>query len=360
MAEGDFPRNDDLPSAQEVFDAIKRHKRWIFIGVGVLIVVFLAFNSYFQVEPEEKAVVLRFGEPQADLYGPGLHFKIPLVDEVYKVKVEEQKRIEFGIRTRPGEETRVDNYVPEESLMLTGDLQLVHVRWSIIYKVVDPTIWLFEVKPTRDLKTNQLSREATIRDISESIMRQLVGDYSLHEVLTVKLRQIQDEARIETNRALRDDVPTGVIITELAIQNTDVPPEAKVKFDEFNKTEPKVKEILSTAKAEQSRVTGAAELKKKRAIGEAQQRYQEVTKNALGEAEAFQTQLQRYLAAPEITRQWMYLQSMDKVMAGVEQKIILDGTGQGANTLNVLPLGEMLGGKPGSGSRAIPGLTGGK
>ena len=335
MADRDFP-HDDLPGPQEIIAALKKNRRYILAGLGLLLVVVLAFGSYFQVEPEEEAVVLRFGAPLTENFGPGLHFKIPFVDEVYTVAVERQHRLEFGFRSDPGKESEiVERGYEDESLMLTGDLQLVHVRWSVIYKIDDIRIWLFEVK----------EQEETIRDISESIMRQLVGDYSLHELLTVKVRELQELARDETQKALRDKVPTGVIVSELSIRNTDVPEKAREAFERFNRTEPSVKAELSQARAELDSITGDAEREKKRAVGAAEQHYAEVVRNAEGEAAAFLAQWEQYKDAKAITRQWLYLQTMTKVLAGVDRKLLVEGD-NGQGILKLLPLDGLLGTSP--------------
>ncbi len=332
MAEREF-QNDDLPSPQEILDMIKRNKRYIIGGIGLLLVAIVAFSSYFQVEPEEEAVVLRFGAPLEETFGPGLHFKIPFVDQVHKVAVERQHRLEFGFRSNPGQKTEVrERGYEEESLMLTGDLQLVHVRWSLIYKIDEIKTWLFEVK----------DQENTIRDISKAVMRQLVGDYSLHEVLTVKIRELQQVAMRETQIALRDKVPTGVVITELSIRNTDVPAGARQAFEEFNRTEPDVRRELDQAKAAYDQVTADAEREKKRAVGQAEREYAQVTSNAEGEGKAFLDQWAEYKQAPGITKQWMYLQTMTRVLSGADSKLVLDSEGAAGSTLKLLPLTDMM------------------
>ncbi|MCA9634379.1 MAG: hypothetical protein KC766_42325, partial [Myxococcales bacterium] len=229
--------------------------------------------------------------------------------------------------------------------MLTGDLELVQVQWSLIYKIDDIRTWLFKVE----------DQERTIGDISMSIMRQLVGDYSFHEVLTTKKRELQELAQKETQRALAERVPTGVIVTELAIKSTDVPAGARDAFKQFNETEPLVRKTLDEAKADLDKVTGDAEAEKKRAVGEAQRAAEKVVKNARGEAQAFLAQLAEYKLAPGITRQWLYFQTMSKVFAGVDRKLLVDGAGEGAPpTLSLLPLDKLLegqGGPPPGGAR---------
>jgi len=360
---GDGPRFDPnrftIPTRQEPasFDprefltTLHKGRRYLVGGLLAIVVIVLGYSSFFQVEPDEQALVLRFGAPiggdVAEVFGPGLHFKIPFVDEAYVLPVERQHRIEFGFRSEPGKVTTVTEEGEEldsESQMLTGDLLLVHVRWSLIYRIDDIATWLFKIKDDGgEFEELKLAKEETIRDISRAVMRQLVGDYSLHEVLTTRVREIQDLAKIETERALKERIPTGVTITELSIRNADVPASAKPAFDEFNRTEPDVTRQLSEAKAEQHNVTGNAEQEKKRAIGRAERKRAEIVRNAIGEALAFQAKLAEYKQAPEITRQWMFLETMAKVLDNVEDKIIIQAGNGDNGVLKLLPLGDLSG-----------------
>jgi membrane protease subunit HflK len=325
--------NQEPPFEWDSEGAAKFASSALSLGLVFLLII-LSYGSFFQVEPEEEAVVLRFGAPRPEVYGSGLHFKIPLVDRAYVVPVERQHRIEFGFRSEPGKVSTIQNTGFErESLMLTGDLLLAHVRWSVIYKIDDIETWLFYVA----------NQEETIRDIANSVMRQLVGDYSLHELLTVKVRELQDKAMAATQDALRAKVPTGVMITELSIRSTDVPNGAKAAFDEFNRTEPDVRRMLAEAKAVQYDVVGDAEQNLKVAIGQAEKLREQVVKNAEGEAGAFLAQLEEYRQAPQITKQWLYLEAMSSVLSNVDEKIIIDGS-EGAGTVKLLPLKDLMGG----------------
>lgn len=353
-------RDGDPPGLDDVLQRIKKYRRFIIGGVVALLVIGLSYASFFQVEPDEQALVLRFGAPiggeDPEIFGPGLHFKLPFIDEAYIVPVERQHRVEFGFRSDPstGAVVELGDDLDRESQMLTGDLLLVHVRWSLIYRIDDVATWLFKIKDDGgDFEAIKLAKEETIRDISRAVMRQLVGDYSLHEVLTTRVREIQDRAKIETERALKERIPSGVVITELAVRNADVPAAAKPAFDEFNRTEPEVTRALSEAKAEQHNVTGNAEQEKKRAIGRAERKRAEIVRNAVGEALAFQAQLEEFRQAPEITRQWMFLETMAEVLDKVEDKMIIQ-SGQGASdVLKLLPLGT-LGAEPAAPAPAQP------
>ncbi len=323
--------DDSGPDLRVILEKIKENRRFVFLGVGLVLLGLLAYGSFFQVEPEEEAIVLRFGKPTGQIYPPGLHFKIPYADQVHKVPVQRQLRIEFGFRSEPGKVTTSRTRGFEtESLMLTGDLLLVHVRWSVIYRIDDIVTWLFRVRDQQD----------TIRDIAMAVMREVVGDYSLHEVLTTRVREIQAVAMQKTEKALKLKVPTGVRVTELAIKTTDPPDRAADAFDEFNRTEQKVRAMLSETKAAKEDAIGDAEQEQKNAIGQAERRRTEIVKNAQGEADAFRKQLLEFRKAPAITRQWMYLQTMQRVLSSVSEKLVLDEEGTG--TLKLLPLNELL------------------
>ena len=206
----------------EYLEPLKGNGRAIFIALAVLAALTTVSQIFFQLEPEEEAIVLRFGKPRPDVFTSGLHTRIPFVDQVHKAPVHRQQRMEFGYRSNPSSSRKSSKPSHStESLMLTGDLMLVHVLWSLVYKIEDIHTWLFEIK----------DREDTIRDISMGVMRQIVGDYSLDEVLTTKQLEIATLAQEATQGALRDKVPTGVVITEVAIKTTDVPEAARKAFE---------------------------------------------------------------------------------------------------------------------------------
>ncbi len=305
---------------------------------GLVLVLILGFSVFFQLEPEEEAIVLRFGKPLPEVFGPGLHMKFPFIDEVFAVPVNRQHRLEFGFRSKSADSDesggRFD--ADEESLMLTGDLMLVHVRWSLVYKIDDIHTWLFEIK----------DRESTIRDISMGVMRQVVGDYSLDEVLTTKQIEIASLAQSTTQMALRDKVPTGVQLTEVAIKSADVPENARKAFDDLTRTLAKVQGELAEAKAEQDNAIGVARRKKNETIGRAEKELAQVVENAHGEASAFLAKAKEYHWAPEITRQWMFLKTMKRVLQGLDEKIVIEDN-EGSRVSMHLPIKDFFPALPG-------------
>jgi membrane protease subunit HflK len=296
----------------------------LFLVLGIAILAYVVSAAFFQLEPEEEAIVLRLGKPLTEKFGPGLHTKIPLVDQVYKAPVNRQHRLEFGYRSEPDVVTKVETSgYGMESLMLTGDLMLIHVRWSVVYKIEDIHAWLFEIK----------DRESTIRDISMAVMRQIVGDYSLEEVLTAKQLEIATLAQEATQAALREKVPTGVLITEIAINASEVPEKARKAFDDLTRTLARVQGELAEAKAEQDNAIGVARKTKNEMVGVAEKHREQVVENARGEASAFRAKAAEYNRAPEITKQWMYLATMKKVLASLDEKYVIDDNGSVAKHL---------------------------
>jgi len=329
---------DDMPESglgviiKPLLKYLKDRGQKLLTLAGLVFMLIVAFSVFFQLEPEEEAVVLRFGQPRAEEFGPGLHTKIPFVDEVFVVPVNRQHRLEFGFRSASEDGTQGDRPdADQESLMLTGDLMLVHVRWSLVYRIDDIHIWLFEIK----------DRESTIRDISMGVMRQIVGDYSLDEVLTTKQLEIATLAHSTTQAALREKVPTGVHITEVAIKSADVPENARKAFDDLTRTLAKVQGELAEAKADQDNAIGAARQKKNEDLGKAEKELAQVTENAHGEAAAFIAKATEYHWAPEITRQWMFLKTMKRVLMGVDEKIIIEDS-KGSGVSMHLPLKDFF------------------
>lgn len=330
---------DDLPQrglgvaldpVLKFLEPYKKEGGLLLKALAALLLVFAGSQLFFQLEPEEEAVVLRLGKPLPETFGPGLHFKVPFVDQVYGAPVHRQQRMEFGYRSPGSPEPVLQDKQDEESLMLTGDLMLVHVRWSLVYKIEDIHAWLFEIK----------DRRQTIRDISMGVMRQIVGDYSLEEVLTTQQLEVASLAQEGTQAALRK-VPTGVVITDVAITNADVPSAAQQAFDDLTRTLAKVQGELAESKAEQDNAIGKARKQKNEAIGKAENEREQVVENARGEALAFLAKATEYERAPEITRQWMYLKTMTQVLNSLDEKLVIE-EGPGSSVAKHLPLKDFF------------------
>jgi len=300
----------------------------------VLVILVLALGSFYTVEPEEQGVVLRFGR-FTEITDPGLHLKIPLVDQVIKVPTQRQLKDEFGYRTQTAgvRTTYSQADLTDESLMLTGDLNVGDVEWVVQYRILDPEAFLFRVRNPQD----------TLRDLSEAVMRQTVGDRTVNEVLTVGRQEIATLVQ-DNLQDLLNQYETGLHVEQVVLQNVTPPDPVRPSFNEVNEAEQEREQKINAAQSEYNKVIP-------RARGEAQQTIQQAEGYALdrvnraeGEAARFSSLYEEYRRAPEVTRKRLYLETMTTIMPKVGQKVIVDEDAQ-----SVLPLLNLGGGKTGGG-----------
>ncbi len=308
------------------------------LGVGsatilVLIVLYLAFSALYTVEPHEKAVVLRFGKYSATV-DPGLRFRIPLVDTVWKVSLEERSlRLPYGA----GPE-RPNSPAEEATLMLTGDLNAASVEWTIQWKVIDPQQYLFRFEQLED----DSYAEAMIETVAVTVMNRLVGDYSIDEVLTEKRGEIGQKAR-EATQAILDSFACGVGIQDLQMQRVSPPAKVRPAFDQVNASIQNRDKLENEANKERNKLLPQAEAEKDKMIRDAEGYAARRRAEANGEIEALLAKYRSYQRAPDVTRQRLYIEAMQEILAGVDSKIVVDTDLQG-RVLPLLPLDQ--GAKP--------------
>jgi len=301
--------------------------KWIAAGLVVLVVLIGIWTSFFQVGADSMGIVLRFGEPVRDV-GPGLHFKAPFgVEEVRKVPTESQQKVEFGYRTR---EAGVDSQFVEdgykhESLMLTGDLNVVEVQWAVQYRVDEPRKYLFEVRnPT-----------STFRYMSQAVMREIVGDRTVNEVLTVG-RQKMAQAFKEKLQRLCEEYKIGIRVDQINLQDITPPDPVKPSFDEVNQAQQQKEQRINKAKGERNKEIPAARGEAKRKIQQAEGYKIDRINNAKGEVARFNSVYEEYKEAPAVTRKRLYIETLGEVLPEVKKKVITD---EGSS--DVLPLLQM-------------------
>lgn len=297
-----------------------------FVVLGLLAVYVLSQGLY-TVEPHEKAVVLRFGK----YYGTvdaGLQFCIPLVDRVYKVSIEEHSlRLPFGsAQERPHDSNE------DPTLMLTADLNAASVEWTVQWQVSQPDQYLFRF-PRED---DERQAEQIITTVAQTVMNRLVGDYSIDEVLTEKRGEIGDAARQATQEIL-DHYACGIVVRDLQMQRVSPPEKVRPAFDEVNASIQRRDQSESEANKERNRLLPAALADKDKMIRTAQGYADRRRAEANGEISALLARFDAYQRAPEVTRQRLYLESMQKILLGIRTKVIVDGT-LGKQTLPLLPL----------------------
>ncbi len=295
--------------------------------VTAIIIVVLVSASMFTIETEEVGVITRFGKFNRTV-DPGLNFKIPGAESVYRVPVERQQKLEFGFRTSSSnyDNKRIQTEdMKDESIMLTGDLNLAEVSWVIQYRVNDAYKYLFKV---RNIKM-------TLRDISESSMRQIVGDRTVNEVLTVGRMEITSKME-ELVQELCDDYSMGITVEQIVLQDVNPPEPVKGAFNAVNKAQQEKETAINNAKSAYNKVIPKAKGQKEETIQRAEGYAIERVNNAKGEASRFNDMYKEYLKAPEVTKRRLYLETMSKVVPKLGNVIITDQKGN-----NVLPLLNM-------------------
>lgn len=307
--------------------------RLIALGILALLLVLAVTSMAFTIQPEEVGVVQRFGKYQREA-GPGFNLKLPRpIETVIKVPIQRQLKEEFGFRTQSlGGRTQYDaRSFAEESLMLTGDLNVAEVEWITQYRISDPKLFLFKVRNPID----------TLRDMNEGVMRAVIGDRGVNEVLTVGRQEIASEVERRLQE-LCNQYEIGINIEQIVLQDVTPPDEVKPSFNEVNQAQQERERLINQARAEFNRVIP-------RASGEAQQMIQEAegyatdrVNRAQGDAAAFEEILAAYKRAPSVTRQRIYLETMQSVLPTIDRKIVLDEDMKG-----LIPLLSLdQGGKP--------------
>ena len=313
-------RNLNLPpEARKILANLK-------IIIIALVAIILAWSGFFQIDPEEVGVITRFGKYTRKVES-GLNIKIPIIERVYKVPVERQQKLEFGFRTvRPGirtEYTRTGTM--DESLMLTGDLNLADVEWVVQFRVEDPYNYLFKVR----------NAETTLRDISEASMRQVVGDRTVNEVLTVGRTEIASKVE-ELVQSLCREYSLGIKIEQVVLQDVNPPDPVKAAFNAVNEAQQEKETLINQAKSEYNKVIPKASGQAKETIQKAEGYATERVNNAKGEVARFNELYKEYVKAPEVTKRRIYLETMASVIPKLGNKIITDQKGS-----NILPLLQM-------------------
>lgn len=301
--------------SRQIKSSSSSSRRLIVLAIAAFVLLIIGLNSYYTVEPQETAVIQRFGE-YIGTADAGLHFKIPFgVDSVNKVVTGRVLQREYGYRTsKPDIRSQfVEKGFEEESLMLSGDLNVINLQWTVQYKVKDPVEYLFKVNGV----------EATLDDISESVMRRIVGNRYSDEVLTVGRASIADQSRAEIQEIM-DLYKTGLQIVAVKLQNANPPNPVKPAFNEVNEARQEKERMINEAQQ-------AYNQKIPRAMGEAKQTVTQAEGYALervnrseGEAKRFLEILAEYEKAPDVTRRRMYLDSFEALMGKIDHLYVVD------------------------------------
>ncbi len=319
MSENQFSNQEIPPVVQKLLQNIKS-------VIAVIIVLIVAWSGFFQVGPEEAGVVTRFGKYTKTVM-PGLNFKIPFIEQVYKVPVERQQKLEFGFRsTDVNVRTQYTKRgTQDESLMLTGDLNLADVEWVVQFRINEPYKYLFKVR----------NPQSTLRVISEGTVRQVVGDRTVNEVLTVGRTEIASSSQQQIQQ-LCNDYELGVKIEQVVLQDVNPPDPVKDAFNAVNQAQQEKETLINQAKSEYNKVIPRAKGEAEETIQMAEGYAVERVNNARGQVARFNELYSEYVKAPEVTQQRIYMETLQEVLPRLGHKIIADQDGN-----SVLPLLQM-------------------
>jgi len=326
----------DIKGPDQVFDLdqlrkFKLKKQPIKILITAVVILILAFSTIYQIEPEQVGIILQFGKYNRTTE-PGLHMKLPFIESVTKVRVQRQLKEEFGFRTEePGRRTTYSQRsYEEESSMLSGDLNVAMVEWIVQYRIADPYKYLFKVRNVTE----------TFRDMNEAVMRTVVGDRTITEILTVGREEIESTVQVQLQE-LCDLYDTGITIDQLVLQDVNPPDPVKPSWDEVNQAQQQKDRLINEADAEYNQVIPRAEGEAKQTILQAEGYALDRVNSAQGEAARFKELYSQYRHAPQVTRQRMYLETMQKILPQLGGKLYLDKDAK--SVMPLLPLESLQG-----------------
>ncbi|MGE0450101.1 MAG: FtsH protease activity modulator HflK [Vicinamibacterales bacterium] len=309
---------------------------------AIVVVAVTLFSMFYQVQPEEVGVVIRLGK-YVRTTEPGLRIKIPFVEQVYRIPVERQLKEEFGFRTAQADVRTAFEQADfsTESMMLTGDLNVAVVEWIVQYRVEDPYLYLFKVRNVTD----------TFRAMNEAIMRQVVGDRTVTEVLTVGRQAIETRVE-ELLRALTQQYEMGITIEQVVLQDVNPPDPVKPSWDEVNQAQQQRDRMINEARGEYNKVIPRAKGEAQQAVLEAEGYTLNRVNRAEGESARFRAVQEAYRQAPDVTRRRLYLETMERVLPKMGGKVFLDSDLRGIVPL--LPLNSLKTATPSSSAPALP------
>jgi len=275
-----------------------------------------AWTAYYTVPSDSVAVVQRFGKYLKDV-PPGLHFKLPLgIDVATIVPVKRQLKQEFGFTT-PGASDPYQSPRPQdekrETQMVTGDLNAALVEWVVQYRISEPAKFLFEVREPSE----------TLRYVSESVMREVVGDRTVDEVITIGRQEIESEA-LTKMQTLATKYAMGISIDQVQLKNINPPKPVQESFNEVNQAQQEKEKLINEARRDYNKVIPLAEGEKDQRIREADGYRLKRINEAEGDVARFNALLAEYTKAPEVTRRRIYIETLQDVMPGIRSKIVID------------------------------------
>lgn len=282
--------------------------------IPVLLILWAMISTYYTVPADSVGVLTRFGKYH-DTQQPGLHFKLPFgIDEVQLVAVKRQHKLEFGFGTRGNTNPDQVGEDPQaEKNMVTGDLNAALVEWVVQYHIDDPKLYLFHANEPA----------ATLRDLSEATMREVVGDRTVDEVITVGRQEIEDRSLVRL-KELSKAYQLGFSIDQVQLKNVNPPREVQASFNEVNNAQQDRENMINIANGEYNKSVPRAKGEASQKISIAEGYKLKRVNEALGDVAAFNSVYEQYRNAPDVTRKRMLLETMAEVLPGIRQTTIVD------------------------------------
>lgn len=307
--------------------------RWIYMGillaVGFIVLLILIFSSYYTVDANEVGIIQRFGKYVRQT-NPGLHFKLPFgVETATMVPVKKIFKEEFGFRTvEAGVRTQyARSGYDDESLMLTGDLNIADVEWIVQYQIKEPIKYLFSIRES----------EKALRDLSEAVMRLVVGNRTVSDVITEQRVEIAQAVEVKLQKLL-DLYQTGLHVVTVNMQNVNPPEPVRPAFNAVNEAQQEKEQTINQAWSQYNKIIPEAEGEAKRTVAKAEGYALKRINEAQGDANRFSAIWEEYRNAKEVTRQRLYLEMMGEVLPKISEIYVVDSEQKGLVPL--LQLGE--------------------
>ena len=315
------PKNNPPPDLDKILTQLKTffpggNQNNFIVIILIIAIGFVIWSSIFTVPSDSVAVVQRFGKYLKEV-PPGLHFKMPLnIDYINIVPTKRQLKQEFGFST-PGATDRYQNYsgnnYAKETQMVTGDLNAALVEWVVQYRISDPVKFLFEVREPRE----------TLRYVSESVMREVVGDRTVDEVLTIGRQEIESESLIKMQE-YSTKYAMGIRIDQVQLKNINPPKPVQESFNEVNQAKQEKEKLINEARRDYNKVIPLAEGQKDQRIREADGYRLKRINEAKGDVSRFESLFSAYLKSPEVTKRRMYLETIQDIFPTTKDKYIID------------------------------------
>lgn len=311
---------DVKDSVRRLRETLRRFVRRSGTLIVVVLVGLFLFAGMYKVGPGERGVIRTFGR-ESNQTVPGLHFRIPFLQQVDIVNVERIRRIEVGFRS-DGEQ----KIIPAEALMITGDANIVEALLIIQYRVVDPTRYLFRLRDP----------DEALRATAEVSLRSVIGQTSIDDVITTGREKVQDETR-QWLQKLMDNYQSGISVTEVKLQAVDAPDQVRDAFHEVVRAREEKEKLINQAMGYQADLIPRARGEARQVTRDAEAYQEQRVLRAKGDAAKFESVLTEYKKAERVTRERLYLETMERILEKLEHKVFVDGE-LGKSAIPVLPL----------------------